>query len=98
MAKGPKTTNAGDLGFTPVTVETFGKWCAEFMARLQMEEEANMTEADRRLTGKEWFKENKGMEIDELTIEDGEVVVPKTGPEDAMAKFEEEKLDEEEED
>ena len=56
-----------------------------------------MTEADRRLTGKEWFKENKAMEIEDLTIEDTEVVMPKAEPEDDMAKFEEEKVDEDEE-
>lgn len=95
IAKGPMTTNAGDLNFTPVNAETFGKWCSEFMAKLQKEEEANMTEADRRLTGREWFKENKALEIEDLTLED-ETSIPKE-PESDMAKFEEEKYDDDDE-
>lgn len=56
IAKGPKTTNMNDLNYTPVNKETFGTWCAQFLAELQMMEEANATEADKRVTGKEWFK------------------------------------------
>ena len=54
-----------------------------------------MTEADKRMTGREWFKENKGTDIDELTMEeeDANLVVESS---DQMAKFEEEKLDDEE--
>ena len=52
-----------------------------------------MTEADQRLTGKEWFKENQAKDIEDLTLDD----LPKEDGEDeedavaAMAKYEEAK-------
>ena len=38
--------------YTPVTPDTFAKWCSEFMAKLKAQEAADMTEQDLRKTGK----------------------------------------------
>ena len=45
---------------------------------------------DKRLTGKEWFKVNKATEFEDLTIEEGDLEVD---DKDDMAKFEEEKVE-----
>ena len=41
----PKLTHVDkDLGYTPVTAETFSAWCEGFMAHLKSEEEQAYTE------------------------------------------------------
>jgi len=55
----PRLANVDeDLGYTPVTEETFSEWCKDFMAKLKQEEEASATDQDKRLTGKECFLAN----------------------------------------
>ena len=48
---------------------------------------------DKRLTGKEWFKENKAKDFDDLTVEDGELDDEDVGNQQALiGKFEEAKI------
>ena len=54
----------------------------------------NLTEQDKRLSGKEWFKVNKAKDFDDLTGEDGELEIE----DDIVGKFEEGKLGDDEED
>jgi hypothetical protein len=61
------------LDYTPVNEETFGKWCAEFLADLKKEEENNKTDQDLRPTGKEIFMQMVGQGgLDDLTLDDEE--------------------------
>lgn len=36
MAKMPKNIDVNNLNYTPVTKETFGKWCEEFLEKLRL--------------------------------------------------------------
>ena len=79
----PVTSNMNNLDYTPVNVETFGKWCKEFLENLRAEEQQQLTEQDLRKTGKELFLEKQGLDL--LALEEMDL-----GQEDADV-FEEEK-------
>lgn len=64
-------TQVDHLTYTPVTPETFGKWCKEWLSNLALQEEANKTEVDFRKTGRQLFME-KG-NIDLLKIDEEEL-------------------------
>ena len=43
------------LNYTPVTAETFAKWCEQYKERLKQEKSAKLTEIDSKPTGKQLF-------------------------------------------
>lgn len=59
------------LSFTPVTEETFAKWCAEYKERMLLEKSAKITELESKPTGKQLFLANK-QGLDDLTIDEEE--------------------------
>lgn len=49
----PKTfVHTDPLNYTPVTQETFSKWCDDFLEKLRQQEENDRSEQDLRKTGK----------------------------------------------
>ena len=64
-------TNVTHLNYTPVTKETFSKWCTEFLQELKIRQEAERTEMDDRKTGKEIFME-AAADFEDLTLENEE--------------------------
>ena len=59
---------AKHLTYTPVNKETFAKWCESYMERIRAEREANKTEKDTKLTGRQLFEKNKNA-FEDLVIE-----------------------------
>lgn len=90
LAKGPRIIDTSNLNYTPVTKESFGKWCEEFLEKLRQQDLESQTEIDKRLTGKEWFKVNKAKEFDDLVVEDGDLAELEEDFAD-LNKYEEEK-------
>ena len=46
------TTSGQKLTYTPVTAETFAKWCDQYKERLRLEKSLRMTELESKPTGK----------------------------------------------
>ena len=57
------------LDFTPVTKETFARWCEDYMARLQAEKESRRTGNEDKPTGRQLFEENKEA-FEDMTLDD----------------------------
>ena len=57
------------LTFTPVTQETFAKWCDAYKERMRKLKEELLSEKDLKETGRQIF-ESKKLTIDDLKIED----------------------------
>ena len=47
-----ETTSGQKLTYTPVTAETFAKWCDAYKERLRLEKSLRMTELESKPTGK----------------------------------------------
>ena len=47
-----ETTSGQKLTYTPVTAETFAKWCDQYKERLRLEKSLRMTELESKPTGK----------------------------------------------
>ena len=72
--KSGETTSIKHLTYTPVTVETFAKWCDEYKARTALLKESKKSDLDSKPTGKQLFMMNREG-IDDLVIEDEDVSV-----------------------
>jgi len=94
LESGPHRTDADDLNYTAVTKESFSTWCAAFLAQLRKQEEAQMTEQDARLTGRQWFIEHEDAELGQLTLDEGIKLNHNTATNYGATKFEEEKYEE----
>ena len=67
--KAGETTSIKHLTYTPVTNETFAKWCDAYKERLKILRDSKLTELDSKPTGKQLFLMNRAG-LDELTIDD----------------------------
>ena len=57
--KASEVTDARRLTYTPVTVETFARWCEQYKERVALEKSAKLTEIDSKPTGKQLFLMSK---------------------------------------
>ena len=57
LDEGLKTQKVDEhMSYTPVTKESFGVWCAEYMDRIKAEKLARRTAADDKPTGRQLFE------------------------------------------
>ena len=57
------------MSFTPVTLETFARWCDIYKERMRKLKEESRTEADLKPTGKQLFEMRKNI-IDDIKLEE----------------------------
>ena len=57
--------------FTPVTQESFKKWCDEFKDHMRKIKEELKSEMDDKLTGRQIFETKKGV-VDEINLDEEE--------------------------
>jgi hypothetical protein len=57
------------LTFTPVSQETFAKWCDLYKEKMRKIKEEMKTEKDLKLTGKQIFEQRKNI-IEDIKIEE----------------------------
>ena len=62
----------GPTSFTPVTQETFAKWCEGYLEKLRKLKEERKTEKDFKQSGKQLFEQklNKGVDITQFEVEE----------------------------
>ena len=70
--KAGETTSIKHLTYTPVTNETFAKWCDQYKERLKIIRDSKLTELDSKPTGKQLFLMNMSG-VEDLTIEDEDI-------------------------
>ena len=54
-----EATSGQKLSYTPVTAETFARWCDQYKERLRLEKSAKLTELEGKPTGKQMFLASK---------------------------------------
>lgn len=64
------TASDAPLSFTPVTIESFAKWCDEYKEKMRKMKEEQRNEQDEKFTGRHFFEMSKKI-IQEINI-DGE--------------------------
>ena len=57
------------MTYTPVTKETFAKWCDQYKERMRKLKEEMRSDADFKPTGREIFEQSKKI-IQEINLED----------------------------
>lgn len=67
-----KVENA-EVTYTPVTKESFAKWCFDYMERLRADKLAKRTAADDKPSGRQLFELNKST-FEDLTLDETEEV------------------------
>lgn len=70
--KAGETTSIKHLTYTPVTSETFAKWCDQYKERLKILRDSRLTELDSKPTGKQLFLMNRAG-LEDLTIDDEDI-------------------------
>ena len=69
--KASEASSIKHLTYTPVTAETFAKWCEEYKKRLKLERDSRLTEWDSKPTGRQLFLLNR-QGLDDLMIDEDE--------------------------
>ena len=69
--KQTKFSQDAKLTFTPVTQESFAKWCDQYKERMRKIKEEALTEKDLKATGRQLFEQKKNI-IDDLKIDNDE--------------------------
>ena len=59
----------GPTTFTPVTQETFSKWCVGYKEQMDKLKQARLTEKDFKPTGKQIFESKMSKGIDDAQLE-----------------------------
>lgn len=71
-----KVSRDAPMNYTPVTKETFAKWCEGYMEKIRKLKEEKRTENDLKPSGRQLFEMRKGLaeiKLDEADLEeDGE--------------------------